>query len=66
MGMQFTSAVGNYSSIATLPSGYRPVAQVWGSVRNFDFDITAGGNVRAITSMSSGSSVNISMTYVVP
>lgn len=64
MGMQFTSAVGNYSVIATLPSGFRPIAQIWSSCRNFDFDITSGGNVRAITSMSSGATANITMTYI--
>ena len=64
MGMQFTSAVSNYSIIATLPSGFRPIAQVWSSFNNFNYDITSGGNVRAITSMSSGASVNISMTYI--
>ena len=64
MGLQFTSAVGNYSVIATIPSGFRPIGQLWSSCRGFDFDVTAGGNIRAITSMPSGEYVNVSITYI--
>lgn len=65
LGMTLTSDVSSYGIVATLPSGYRPDKQVWGQSPNCRFDITAGGNVRLIDSKSSGTSLNVSFTYVI-
>ena len=64
MGITLTSAVSSYGVIATIPSGFRPYAQMWGTNRGNAYDITAGGNIRLIDSTASGTSLNISATYI--
>ena len=64
MGITLTSAVSSYGVIATIPSGFRPYAQMWGNSRDVPFDITAGGNIRLINSTASGTSFNLSATYI--
>lgn len=58
--LTLTSAVSAYGVLATIPSGYRPVAQqILGNV-----DITASGNIRSRTAMASGSTVEVSCCYI--
>lgn len=65
LGMTLTSSVAAYGILASLPSGYRPTNQIWGSTQNCDFDITPGGNIRTTKNMENGASLNISATFVV-
>ena len=64
LGITLTSDVSNYGVVATIPTGFRPDGQIWGSTSNCNFDITASGNVRLIGAKTSGQSFNISATYV--
>lgn len=64
LDITLTSAVSGYGTIATLPVGFRPFSQYWGETRNVSFDITYGGNVRLIAGGSSGTSYQVSATYI--
>lgn len=63
-----TSNISAYSTIATIPSGYRPVGQYLFSLMGYDFDITTTGSLRiwnAVTaSQSSPKQINIVVTYI--
>lgn len=63
------TTISSYGVIAVIPSGFRPVKQLWSTgVRDttyFAYDITMGGNVRTINpiSTSAASSINLSIAY---
>lgn len=63
-----TSNIAAYSTIATIPSGYRPTEQYMFSLMGYDFDVTNSGNLRIWTpvtaSQSSPKQINISATYI--
>lgn len=60
IALTLTSAVSAWETIATIPTGYRPVAQ---QLLN-GIDVTASGNIRSLTSRASGSTVEISFCYI--
>ena len=60
-----TSAVSNYETLATLPVGYRPIAQCFGLTSSGGrFDVTYSGLIRAVDSVTSGTTLYITITYI--
>lgn len=60
--LTFVSAVSAYGTICTIPDGYRPLVQQIYSADGFE--ITATGNIRSITSRTSGSTISFTACYI--
>ena len=60
-----TSAVSPYDVLATIPVGYRPIAQCFGlTSAGGRFDATYSGSIRAVDSVASGTTLYITMNYI--
>lgn len=65
LGITLSSNVSAYTPVANIPVGFRPKYQGWFESMDAAFDITAGGNVRFMTSQTAGSTFNLAAVYIV-
>ena len=65
LSLTTTSSVSAYDTIASLSAGYRPNVQCFGiASTGQEFDITYSGNIRCYSSLASGATLTLTITYI--